>query len=291
MDELLAARAAVVAEVREACAHLARAPEAQAAEIVERGARALLAELRSPASEPSLASRPLVWMDERVRSERAELLDRSWVPRKVKERAVQRLDEANGRFGMYRQWTAAIAGAVSGRAEAHVHDLAGGVGGFAIHLAGQPIPSCRLRVTSSDVDAGYIAIGVARARKVGADVRFEQRDALDLRDVSGVDLFTCMQALHHFSPGQVVRMLAQAVPRASLGFLMIDLSRSASNAVASFVLGSIVAPYLPLIHDGVLSVRRSYMPSELTLLGRLAGATSIEAGPFGPGHILLHARA
>jgi hypothetical protein len=50
------------------------------------------------------------------------------------------------------------------------------------------------------------------------------------------------------------------------------------------------APMPLLVHDGLLSVRRSYTPAELTLLARLAGAGSIETHMLGAGHCMLHAR-
>jgi SAM-dependent methyltransferase len=276
-------------EARIARETLLRGPDEGAARALERSVSHLLAELRAPDGGDTWM-RATQKLDDVLRSDRLELLDRDDVPAPTKRLGMRLLHWVNTAIGSYVVWRRAVAQALEGCTTAHVHDLAAGTGGFARYLAKRPIEGIELRLTSSDIDAGFVALGEEAARKEGAAVTFEVRDALDLSDTRGVDLFVCTQATHHLRPGMVVRMIAHAIASAPRGVLIVDLMRSVFSMVGTGALLAVTAPMPLLLHDGILSVRRSYTPAELTLLARLAGAGSIETHMLGAGHCMLHAR-
>ena len=282
LPQLLAARATQVREAREACAALWRDPGADVGDTLDTIARSLLAELRATGGA-------LARLDAGVRSERQEILDHHAVPASLRRFTMRLLAYVNERLGSYPMWTGAITHALAGASVAHVEDLASGTGAFLRWLAEHPPRGFALTLTSSDLDPDYLAVGEAAAAASGSDVRFAIRNALDLRPASGVDLFLCTQATHHLGPGQVVRMISQATFAAPRGILIVDLLRSLAIAISAVVTTSSIMPFPVLVADGVQSVRRAYLPSELALLAELAGAAHVEARPFGPAHVTLHA--
>ncbi|HEX2568089.1 MAG TPA: methyltransferase domain-containing protein [Polyangia bacterium] len=291
MEALLADHTMEVREVAAACHALGqetRPPEADL-QIIDRVAERLLNALRQGTAAEGPWLRRLHDLDERVRSQELEILDRDDVPDGLKRFAMRTLDWLNFGLGAYPLWAHAVRRALGPRTTAHVYDLAAGTGGFMRYLAKHPPAGYHLRLTSSDLRPDYVALGAAAASE--GRVHFDVRDATDLRGLADVDLFVCTQATHHLTPGQVVRALAQAVTFAPCGILIIDVHRSLAVALAASIGTAMVLPFPLLILDGFQSVRRGYTPGELALLARLAGARRIDAHPWGAAYAVLHARA
>jgi ubiquinone/menaquinone biosynthesis C-methylase UbiE len=116
---------------------------------------------------------------------------------------------------------------------------------------------------------------VARARIAGhANLRAEAADALDLRyPDSSFDVVLCSTALHHFNErDEVLRVLREMDRVARVGGIVNDLRRSRPALVGANLLAATVWRTHPVTrHDGPLSVRRSFTPSELRELGAAAG--------------------
>lgn len=290
---LLSARRGATLAVREALDVLRDHDDPGAAGTVHRHARELLEELREHVQVPTPALRAARRVDQGLRSDGVELLDRHGFPHVLKTPTMLGLHWVNLALGSYPVWAGCVDAALGSRTTARVYDLAAGTGGFARWLARNPPAGRSLTLTTSDRDPGYVAAGARAAARDGASVRFETRDALDLRalrDARSVDMFLCTQAAHHLHPGQLVRMIAQSIEAAPGGILLLDLSRSLATALGTAGLLAAIAPWPVLLYDGVLSARRAYTPAELRLLAALAGADAIEARPLGPAHLLLHAR-
>jgi 2-polyprenyl-3-methyl-5-hydroxy-6-metoxy-1,4-benzoquinol methylase len=283
LDAVLTAHAGVVRAGVEAC-------ERRDMEALAAASRTLLGALRSSSANGSIVSRGASRLDEWVRTERLELLDLDAVPESAKRIGMRILHWVNLTIGSYPVWQREVLEALGGLGRAHVHDLAAGTGGFALWLAEHPAPECEMRLTSSDLVASYVAIGAAAARRRGLPVAFETRNVLDLEEARGVDLFVCTQATHHLPPAVAVRMIHQAVRASDRGLLLIDLVRSLSTVAGTGVVLGSNPLFVPIMRDGVLSVRRSYTPSELTLLARLAGARHVRSRVLGAGHYAFHAR-
>src|SRR5258706_12747482 len=101
------------------------------------------------------------------------------------------------------------------RRPAGVLELASGSGGFAFALdalAGRR--GVRVDITASDIVPLYVERGQARAAKEGGRVTFRHLDALDMQslDDGAFDVVFLAQSTHHFSPGQLPRLIAE--PRA-----------------------------------------------------------------------------
>jgi len=277
--------------VLEACQVLDRVPDTTAARTVDEEAARLLLSLRGWERLSGPPVRMAERLDRCVYTDMAEILDRERVPTVIKRATMRLLHHVNDRVGSYEQWTRMLGDALGSLAEAHVHDLAAGTGGFATYLARHPPVGRRLELTSSDLDPGYVAIGAERARRAGLEIHFEERNALSLRDARDVDLFVCTQATHHLGPGAVVRMIHQAIHVAPRGLLIIDLYRALSAVIGTTALIAVLAPFPPIVIDGMISVRRGWLPCELELLARIAGAKHIRTRSIGPVHCALHARA
>ncbi len=294
LDGLLSARRETVRRTLDACDALAAGPDESAAAEVHRNASELLAELRAPERGADTLTTLATRLDDAVRSDGPELLDLDVVPRAVKSVTMRLLHRTNAAVGSYDTWTAAVRSALGARGSAHLYDLGAGTGGYARHLAKHPPAGLALRVTSSDLEPAYVAAGERAALDEGLrGITWEVCDALDLRALrerADVDLFLCTQAAHHLPPGMLVRMISEAVRSAPGGLLVVDLSRSVATALATAAVTSIVAPWPLLVYDGFQSVRRAYTPAEFALLARLAGATRVDAKPFGPAWCSLHAR-
>ena len=99
-----------------------------------------------------------------------------------------------------------------------------------------------------------------------------QADALHLPFKAGsVDYFMSSLFLHHLSPEQVKKLLAQAFRLANKGIIMSDLTRGRLPLMA-FKLGQpIFARNFLTREDGITSIRRAYTADELLDLAQAAG--------------------
>jgi len=272
LDQLLGERAQQVAE----CQALS-ADETVSTGRIDAIARAALGALRARGTFGAI--------DTWVRTEATEILDAPGIDPNVRSEALRRLEALNEDSGAHTLFAGALEAALDDRPAPHVYEVAAGTGGFARRAgpglrAGRP----KLRWTVSDLDATGL--------ETGADdppwLRTEVRDALALGDITGVDLFLCVQAAHHLTPGMVVRFLARA-SRAPLGALILDVHRGGVVAGLAGVVGAALGRNRIVALDGMTSARRAYTPSELALLARLAGARVVLARALGPAYSVLHA--
>ena len=158
--------------------------------------------------------------DNRLYRDGSEIVDDPDCPPAARLHIVEVLDRLNLHLGNYDRWTELVCRLAGDAGRLQVHDLAAGHGGFAIAM--QQRLGLRASVTASDVDPAYLEIGRERAGLLGIPVRFVRQDACDLTNLADepVDVFTCTQSLHHFTPGQI------APPRYS------PLAVTASSVVA-----------------------------------------------------------
>ncbi len=224
-------------------------------------------------------------------AEQLEYLDDPHLDPEKRVAIVARLDGLNALLGSYALFFDYLRPLLSRDRRTKVLDLAAGHGGFALAAAAlAERTGCALEVVASDIKREYLELGAARARSAGLDVRFRVQDALDLSnlDVGEYDVVTCTQSLHHFRPGQVAVMFAEAARVARRGVLFIDGARSALNAVAVVGFGLLAYRDSAFAHDALISFRRFFVPEELDLLARLSpwGASS-SAEWIPPAHCLL----
>jgi ubiquinone/menaquinone biosynthesis C-methylase UbiE len=224
-------------------------------------------------------------------TDEAEYLDDPNLDQEVRVRIVSHLDAMNELLGSYRLFYARMQPLIRPRGTTRVLDLASGHGGFALAIArAARREDVQLEVVASDIKREYLELGAERARAEGLDVEFSTQDALDLGNHArgAFDVVTCTQALHHFAPGQIAVMFAEAARIASRGVLFIDGTRSALTAAATWALGVFGYRDTAFAHDSLVSFRRFFVPEELELLGRLAPrGERARAFAVAPGHCLL----
>jgi SAM-dependent methyltransferase len=225
-----------------------------------------------------------------------EILDDPAFSRAERVRTLDTLDRFNTHLGSYDKWSALVESLVvraehETRRPVRIVDLAAGHGGFAIALKRRL--GTRIAITATDTVDEYLEIGRAHARASGVDVSFALQDATALSDFAAgdVDIFLCTQSIHHFPPGMVARMFAEAARNAASGVCFIDGERGWVPLAIAVPVMTAYGRTWPLIHDSYVSLRRMYTLEELRLIGALAPAlpprTRVETGVLRPGFIYL----
>lgn len=248
-------------------------------------------------SHGTLLSRAMVATDAAARSTAGEIMDLPWVPRWMRRLEMSTLDRVNVELGSYERWAIALDRALQtthGAPPSTLMDLAAGSGGFFRFLARSGLARSRgWSLIATDIERTYVEQGARECAREGVSdqVRCETRSAVELESLRGtVDLFVCTQALHHMPPGLVLRVIAGAIRSAPRGIVLIDLVRGAMLSAMTGIALSAVARVPFVVWDGVQSVRRAYLPSELVLLAKLAGAGTVDARWEAPAHQIVHAR-
>jgi 2-polyprenyl-3-methyl-5-hydroxy-6-metoxy-1,4-benzoquinol methylase len=139
-------------------------------------------------------------------------------------------------------------------------------------------------VVATDFHPATLALARAHTAHEPA-VRVEPADALHLPYADGsFDAAIICTALHHFDArGDVVRVLRELHRVSRLGIVVSDLRRSRAALLGARMLAATVWRTHPLTrHDGPLSVRRAFTPSELIDYARAADLPnpSVHAHPI-----------
>ncbi|MCP4245576.1 MAG: methyltransferase domain-containing protein [bacterium] len=176
----------------------------------------------------------------------------------------------------YRNFLARLEPLMAAGRPARIIDLATGHGGFALALARLARErGLDLEITATDIKSEYLDMGRRRAKAEGLAVDFRVQDAVDLSNLSlgQFDFVTCTQSLHHFPPGLVAVMFAEAARVATRAVLFIDGCRTFVRAVPLYAFCRLGQRDRIIAHDGWVSFRRFFVPEELDVLARL--------GPWG----------
>lgn len=223
-----------------------------------------------------LPTRLAVTLDRWLRSDAPEFLDRDDITPAAKVAIVARLDRLNRRLHAYRRFLAVLRPGIEAvhRREGRpvrLLELASGSGDFTLELArlaqAQQLP---VAVHGSDYQPAHVQEGQRKARAAGLPVEFCTVNAFDMHNVADgeFDLIFLAQTMHHFSPGQLARMVEQASRKATSAFVGIDVRRSLH------VWGIVPAmaalnPDYAFLHDGIISIRKMYSEPELALIARM----------------------
>ena len=239
-------------------------------------------------------------LDAVVRCDTVERMDREDFPDAGKVRLVGTLHRFNQVLFSYNRWVRMLrphieALAAPGR-PARLLELASGAGELALHLSQRrDLP---LEVTGSDIQAAHVDRNNAVALARGGPACFRQLNAFDLTEVSSgtFDLVVVIQSAHHFSPGQLGMMIAQAERIGAARFVLVDGRRSllllgflpVASTVFSWARGGVDRDF---VHDSFVSARRFYSDAELSLVARLAApGAGVTVERKEPGYSLLTVR-
>jgi ubiquinone/menaquinone biosynthesis C-methylase UbiE len=134
----------------------------------------------------------------------------------------------------------------------------------------------RIRVFALDRDAATLRIAAELVRDY-PEITFLRGDALALPiRTEAVDLTISAMTLHHLEPDAGVEYLAEMDRAARRGFVVNDLVRSRLAHWVVWLITRFITRSAIARHDGPLSIKRSYTPSEVGELCRKAGLRGTE---------------
>ena len=176
-------------------------------------------------------------------------------------------------------------------------ELASGAGECSLALA-RDFARRRMpvEITGSDIVPVHVREATAAARARGIDVEFRVLDAFTLDATSGEwDLIFVAQSMHHFTPGQLARIIAGARAREARRFVGTDGVRSLWLLAFLAVSTTPMSLYMrsrAFSHDAVVSARRFFAEAELGLIARTAAPDdNVEVYTAHPGFSVLAVRA
>jgi ubiquinone/menaquinone biosynthesis C-methylase UbiE len=206
-------------------------------------------------------------LDRFLETDRLEYLDRDSDDPGVdsRKRSVIRALELTGEwFGNHEKFAHIVLDEVAEVPDPRILELGAGHGGLSAKLV-EMHPTAHVTVT--DVEPGSVA--AIAAGPLGSDERVTVRvaDATEIDAADGsFDLAVFALSFHHLPPVLAARVIAEGT-RVADKLVIIDLPRPpAPLHLIRLATMLPLAPFVPFVHDGVISSLRSYSPSALRTL-------------------------
>jgi SAM-dependent methyltransferase len=177
---------------------------------------------------------------------------------------VRALERTGEWFGNHEKFAHLALEEVADVPDPKILELGSGHGGLSAKLL-EMHPSARLTVTDVEPDS----VAAIAAGELGRDPRVTVRamdaTAIDAED-GAFDLAVFALSFHHLPPTAASRVFAEAT-RVADKLLIIDLPRPpAPLHLLRLATMLPLAPFVPFLHDGVISSLRAYSPSALRAL-------------------------
>ena len=206
-----------------------------------------------------------------------ELLDGSGVPYEVLAKSLSDLSRMAVLLTWTQQAVKQVAEIVQQRQlrSFSVLDVGTGAGNIPIALARWARRQHRqIEISASDLSEQVLT--AARANCAGfPEIRFEQQNALALTYADqSFDLVHCQGVLHHFSPDEAQILLKELTRVARHAVIVTDLRRGRSAYIGAWLMMHLLRRSRITRLDGLASIRRSYIPSEVRALAERAGLHS-----------------
>lgn len=207
-------------------------------------------------------------LDRLLQTDRLEYLDRDDVDPAVKQGVVDALQRTGELFGNHERFAQLVLDEVAEVPDPRILELGAGHGGLSAKLL-ELHPTARL--TISDLEPQSVA--AIAAGDLGshprAEVRHLDATAIDAAD-DAFDLAVFALSFHHLTPERAARVLAEGT-RVAAELVVIDLPRPPSPLHLLRLATMLpLAPFIPFVHDGVISSLRTYSPSALRALAEHA---------------------
>lgn len=152
-------------------------------------------------------------------------------------------------------------------------DLGTGSGLLALHLIRQWAPKHHLPVEVYPLDISLRNLGVAQQNL--QSVLFPnllQANGFMLPFAEhSIDYFISSLFMHHFAPQLLVDLLRHIYRLAGQGIVMSDIVRGYLPLAAFRLIQPIFARHFLTRHDGTVSIKRAYTPTELLHMAHMAG--------------------
>lgn len=208
-------------------------------------------------------------LDRMLWTDRLEYLDRDDVDPAVRRSVVTGLDKTGQWFGHHEKFAHLALEEVADVPDPRILELGAGHGTLSAKLL-ESHPTASVTVTDVDDDS----VSAIAAGELGTDPRVTVRimDATAIDAAGGAfDLAVFALSFHHLPPTPAARVLAEGT-RVADKLLIIDLPRP-PTPLHLLRLATMLpfAPFVPLVHDGVISSLRAYSPSALRALAEHAG--------------------
>lgn len=222
-------------------------------------------------------------VDRLLQTDRAEYLDRDDVDEGVKRSVINALEWTGNVFGNTEKFAKIALDEVADVPDPKILELGAGHGSLSRKLLDWH-PTAELTIT--DVEPASVA--AIAASDLGehdrATVREMDATAIDAPD-GHFDLAVFALSFHHLPPALASQAFAEGT-RVADKLLIIDLPRPPSPLhVLRLATMLPLAPFIPFVHDGVISSLRTYSPSAFRALAEHADhAIDVElrGGPMSP---------
>lgn len=203
-------------------------------------------------------------LDRLLETDRLEYLDRDDVDEKKKRSVIRALEWSGEVFGNTERFARIALDEVADVPDPRILELGAGHGALSRKLLEQH-PTAELTVT--DVEAA--SVSAIAAGDLGDNLRATVRemDATHIDAADGhFDLAVFVLSFHHLPPSLASQVLAEGT-RVATKLLIIDLPRPPSPLhLVRLATMLPFAPWLPFVHDGVISSLRTYSPAALRAL-------------------------
>ena len=208
-------------------------------------------------------------LDRLLQTDRPEYLDRDDVDDQVKRQVVDALDWTGRVFGNHERFARRVLDILAEVPDPRILELGAGHGAVS-RLLLEHHPTATVTVT--DVDPVSVArMAESFADEPRATVRGCDATAIDAADGS-YDLALFALSFHHLPPAAAARVFAEGT-RVADCLVIIDLPRPpAPLHLLRLATMLPLAPFVPFVHDGVISSLRCYSPSALRTLAAHADA-------------------
>lgn len=208
-------------------------------------------------------------LDRLLQTDRTEYLDRTDVDPAVKRSVVDALEWTGRVFGNHQQFAHLVLEEIADVPDPKVLELGAGHGALStVVLEGHPTA----HVTVTDIE--HDSVAAMAAGELGSHPRAQVRE-MDATAIDAPDghfaLAVFALSFHHLPPVTAAAVLAEGT-RVADKLLIIDLPRPpAPLHLVRLATMLPLAPFIPFVHDGVISSLRSYSPSALRALAEHAG--------------------
>jgi SAM-dependent methyltransferase len=209
-------------------------------------------------------------LDRLLQTDRLEYLDRDDVAPEIKRGVVKALERTGNWFGNHEKFAHIALEEVAEVPDPSILELGSGHGGLSAKLL-EMHPTTHVTVTDVEPES-VAAIAGALGSEDRATVRIVDATDIDAPDGS-FDLAVFALSFHHLPPALASRVIAEGT-RVADKLLIIDLSRPpAPLHLLRLATMLPLAPFLPFVHDGLISSLRTYSPSALRALAAHADPT------------------